>query len=123
MRGFIKKEVSMKNISEMWPKFLLWVDEYVGCGINGSAKAQYSREDMRYAYQAGYELSKWISVEDKLPETDGVGHEYVEVLVAVKLNEAYHEVKVVTYFFDEDGFNVLPVNEVTHWQPLPEPPK
>ena len=39
----------------MWPTFLEWVDDYVGIGIGGGAKANYSREDMRYAFQAGYE--------------------------------------------------------------------
>lgn len=68
-------------------------------------------------------MSEWISVDDRQPVTSGTGHEHVEVLVAVKLSEAYHHIKVVTYFFDEDGFSVLPVNDVTHWQPLPEPPR
>jgi hypothetical protein len=68
-------------------------------------------------------MSEWISVEDRLPLINGPDHGYVEVLVAVKLSEAYHEIKVVAYFFDEDGFNVLPVNDVTHWMPLPKQPK
>lgn len=62
---------------------------------------------------------EWVSVEDRLPETI---HPYVEVLTAVKLSEAYTEVKVDTYFMDEGKFNTLPVNNVTHWMPLPAPP-
>ena len=45
----------MKDLSGMWPEFLEWVNDYVGCGEDGAANAQYSREDMRYAFQAGYE--------------------------------------------------------------------
>lgn len=45
----------MKNLSEMWSVFLDWIVDYVDLGMDGSAKVQYSREDMRYAFQAGYE--------------------------------------------------------------------
>ncbi len=60
----------MKNISEMWDEFLLWVEDYTD---GDSEKViQYSREDMRYAYQAGYEsfyksLVKKVDP-DNLPE-------------------------------------------------------
>jgi hypothetical protein len=45
----------MKNLSEMWPDFLKWVDDYVELGKGVAANIKFSREDMRYAYQAGYE--------------------------------------------------------------------
>lgn len=45
----------MKTLSEMWPVFLSWIDDYVDLGMSDSAKVLYSREDMRYAFQAGYE--------------------------------------------------------------------
>ena len=43
-----------KSISEMFPDFLRWVAEYAG-GDYAAANASYSREDMRHAFQAGYE--------------------------------------------------------------------
>ena len=46
-----------KTISEMWPVFLEWVADYAG-DSETAAHASYSREDMRYAYQAGYEFGK-----------------------------------------------------------------
>jgi len=44
----------MKTLTEIWPDFLRWVNEYSG-GYKAGCIASYSREDMRYAYQAGYE--------------------------------------------------------------------
>ena len=105
-----------KSLSDMWPEFLKWADEYVGCGLNGSAIAMYSREDMRYAYQAGYEKSEWISVDDELPE--------ITESVLITNNEITGH----AYYMGEHWKIVAsntPVNkrDVTHWMPLPEPPK
>jgi hypothetical protein len=49
-----KREI--KNLGEMWPIFLYWVNDYVGENTNKFGSISYSREDMRYAFQAGYEL-------------------------------------------------------------------
>jgi hypothetical protein len=46
----------IKNLGEMWPIFLYWVNDYVGENTNKFGSISYSREDMRYAFQAGYEL-------------------------------------------------------------------
>jgi hypothetical protein len=46
----------IKNLDEMWPIFLHWVNDYVGQNTNTFGNVPYSREDMRYAFQAGYEL-------------------------------------------------------------------
>jgi hypothetical protein len=46
----------IKNLGEMWPIFLHWVNDYVGENTNKVGNISYSREDMRYAFQAGYEL-------------------------------------------------------------------
>lgn len=59
----------------------------------------------------------WISVEDKLPEPS------IEVLCCLDTHEM-----VVLYFDDTDGcftdnFSGEPCEDITHWQPLPEPPK
>lgn len=40
-------------LDETWDSFLAWVADY--CGGGGAARrASYSREDMRYAFAAGY---------------------------------------------------------------------
>ena len=61
---------------------------------------------------------EWISVEDKLPE------EYQQVLAYY-----YGDVYVLAYYdggfkdFDEQGYPDEPFEDISHWMPLPEPPK
>lgn len=43
----------MKDTSGNWIEFLDWYSDYIDAP--SYAKVQLSREDMRYAYQAGYE--------------------------------------------------------------------
>jgi len=69
---------------------------------------------------------EWISVEDRLPESQNIylaswdydGHKGI-------VGEAYHDGsnKWVFPFYanEKDVMTVMP--NVTHWQPLPEPPK
>lgn len=59
---------------------------------------------------AALERDRWISVEDRLPEKTEL------VLVKSKL------VKMKTDFICKDG-NWYTTPAVTHWMPLPEPPK
>jgi len=44
-------------LSLLWPDFLAWVNNYVG-DSKTAALASYSREDMRYAYEAGFNAAK-----------------------------------------------------------------
>lgn len=52
----LAESVLRKNLDEMWPTFLEWYGKYIGedCPIDGNYS--FSREDMRYAFQAGHEL-------------------------------------------------------------------
>ncbi len=43
----------MKGISDNWSEFLDWYSDYIEAPPY--ARVQLSKEDMRYAYQAGYE--------------------------------------------------------------------
>jgi hypothetical protein len=71
----------------------------------------------------GVTVQKWISVEERLPE---VGKEVLicdardSFLGMFSLEEMKSD--EVYYWFDGDGWR-LPSDEVTHWMPLPEPPK
>lgn len=63
---------------------------------------------------------KWISVKDRLPEIDG------DYLCYVKNDVPYiSNVQVIEYVegigFSWEGYE--PDEDVTHWMPLPEPPK
>ena len=68
----------------------------------------------------GVTVQEWISVDDRLPEP------FVSVLVHMPGEEPFHTVH--EGFISNDGiwqsamFRREP-GEVTHWQPMPQPPK
>ena len=67
----------------------------------------------------GYNVSKWISCKDKMPE-DGVN-----VLIYAgnrMISLAWYD-KDMGYFYICDSDYKYNSLDVTHWQPLPEPPK
>ena len=71
--------------------------------------------------QAGWESSEWISVEDRLPDW-----EEKAVMQILIVRKAYDTAKEAMYNpnikkFMSLGFSVL--EDVTHWKPLPQPPK
>ncbi len=62
------------------------------------------------------QIPKWISVEERLPK------DYVDVLVYDKLDGigvCQYSSVLRKFFGDEEGMYL----EITHWMPLPEPPK
>lgn len=73
-------------------------------------------------------VDRWISVKDKLPETNAIG------IAHILAYDKYDGV-VKADFLDESanyryGSNIFQISntstqlyKVTHWQPLPEPPK
>jgi hypothetical protein len=71
----------------------------------------------------GVTVQEWISVKDRLPEGECLavsmqkGHSYKEMLVGYVYADAYSD---TLYTAESDG-EVL--RNVTHWMPLPEPPK
>jgi hypothetical protein len=76
-------------------------------------------------YDAGYRKQDWISVDERLPEKDG------RYLVAMKNGDNYH---ISTRRFKRTdppiwwkghsyGYWARHTGGVTHWMPLPEPPK
>lgn len=72
-------------------------------------------------------MSKWIGVKDKLPENgDGVIGACID-----PLNNKYY---ILELYYNESKFNMpyvkMPlrvdlelIKGITHWMPLPEPPK
>lgn len=70
------------------------------------------------AYTAGYRNQEWISVDERLPEENGY------YLVYTKYG--YIEVERYKTWDDDDldgGYWWEFEGLVTHWMPLPEPPK
>ena len=62
----------------------------------------------------GVTVQEWISVEDRLPEKDEI------VIICTDKNFIYAgELIGDTWFLDNDSWT----ETVTHWMPLPQPPK
>jgi hypothetical protein len=97
-------------------------------------------EATEQAYKNGYEQGKkdalkWIPVSERLPKEDGkylvnknlFGTPYISTIRFAKVGEnvcAYDlkGQKNVWYDYDSEA-GYFPVDTVTHWMPLPEPPK
>ena len=84
----------------------------------------------------GVTVQEWISVKDRLPAKDGYYLAFVQGYYAKcvrTLNFAKDGRKVDEFDFDEGDKNVwyrydseygyVTVEDVTHWMPLPQPPK
>lgn len=82
-------------------------------------------------------VPKWISVDDRLPEEDGTyltalnhhfgAHQGVSIRKFAKDGETVDEYelagqKYVWYFYDSE-YGYVQTDSVTHWMPLPHPPK
>ena len=67
----------------------------------------------------GVTVQEWISVDDRLPE------EKVDCIVHYKHaycdNDDYWAIGFC--FYDGEKFQINPAYKVTHWMPLPHPPK
>ena len=67
-----------------------------------------------YLLDNGVTVQEWISVDDRLPEKDEI------VIICTDENFIYAgELIGDTWFLDNDSWT----ETVTHWMPLPEPPK
>ena len=67
----------------------------------------------------GVTVQEWISVDDRFPEEKAncivyYQHAYCE-------NDDYWEIGMC--FYDGEKFRLNPAYKVTHWMPIPQPPK
>ena len=72
-----------------------------------------------YLLDSGVTVQEWISVTERLPE------EKVNCIVHYKHaycdNDDYWAIGIC--FYDGEKFQLSPAYKVTHWMPLPDPPK
>ena len=72
-----------------------------------------------YLVKNGVTVQEWISVDDRFPEEKAncivyYQHAYCD-------NDGYWAIGIC--FNDGEKFQINPAYKVTHWMPLPEPPK
>ena len=87
------------------------------CGINKDSK--YTENLVSYLIANGVTVQEWISVDERLPE------EKVNCIVHYKHaycdNDDYWAIGIC--FYDGEKFQMDWSYKVTHWMPLPKPPK
>ena len=80
---------------------------------------KFKREIADYLISHGVTVQEWVSVEDRLPE------EKVNCIVHYKHaycdNDDYWAIGIC--FYDGEKFQIGLAYKVTHWMPLPQPPK
>jgi hypothetical protein len=90
-------------------KFLRWLDDYeVYAKDEEKLVIEYIREVIN---KGRFDAAGWISVKDRLPDDD------TQVLAV----DRYGDQEVV--LFVDGYFQPDYIGEVTHWMPLPKPPK
>ena len=110
--------MSREKIEEMarvWCPFTHLHD----CDMCGCKKGCYEISKSEMLYNAGYRKQEWISVDERLPE------EKANCLVHYKHaycdNDGYWAIGLT--FYDGNKFVIGKEYKITHWMPLPEPPK
>jgi hypothetical protein len=108
----IAAEIRMKADEQIW-------EAVVRTGVvvdkDELVKAlKYDRDQYNKGYVNGYNADKWISVEDRLPD------KYGKYLCCTE----YGDITIETFFDAVRAYAPGFANRlITHWMPLPEPPK
>ena len=93
----------------------LFYDNNVRC----DQKIEGLADDVMNIIANGVTVQEWISVDDRFPEEKAncivyYKHAYCD-------NDGYWEIGIC--FNDGEKFHINPAYKVTHWMPLPHPPK
>ena len=106
----IKKGVEYLSIKDITKKLEAWHD-----GIAYDYAEDAAADALAYIQQLEAQVPKWISVEERLPE-------YGRYLVIIQTECGMGKVITATYN-DMGWWTYGNSGELTHWMPLPEPPK
>lgn len=92
------------------------IDLLTGYSIDTKPDVEYVADNL---ISNGVTVQEWISVDDRLPE------EKVNCIVRYQHaycdNDGYWAIGMC--FYDGEKFQFDPAYKVTHWMPLPQPPK
>lgn len=112
----------MDKIKEKMVELLICADDYevAVCKEYPCRNCQYRGVDCTYKARAnhlianGVTIQKWIPVSERLPEP-------FEIVIVYDKNEKYVSEAYMTKHKEWVGIHMK--STVTHWMPLPEPPK
>ena len=71
----------------------------------------------------GYRKQEWISVEERLPTEEEYRDEYGELIPILVCEKDTQYPYRAMYDGTEWGDGLMKIRGITHWMPLPEPPK
>ena len=83
-----------------------------------------------YLLDSGVTVQEWISVKDRLPETDGIyiicdcrlsGNPWIHTAGFIKASSSWCEWHGV--YYDDVYGRYSKQDKITHWMPMPQPPK
>jgi hypothetical protein len=114
-----------KQIEEM-AKDIDEVSEFIILGLNDAfIKVKVACERVaEKLYNAGYrKQSEWISVEERLPDKWGKYLAYRKCHFAPHVDIIRYDTNRSVWCFFDNEWGDCEVNDITHWMPLPEPPK
>ena len=115
MAEYIEREAAM----DVREKLVELLDDMQRSGTGYSGSAIENKKIADYLIRHGVTVQEWISVKDRLPE------EKVNCIVHYKHaycdNDDYWTIGIC--FYDGEKFQMHWAYKVTHWMPLPHPPK
>lgn len=88
--------------------------EYVDC---------HSCKQARLLTNSGYRKQEWISVEERLPTEEEYRDEYGELIPLLVCEKDTRYPYRAMYDGTEWGDGLMKIRGITHWMPLPMPPK
>ena len=112
-------EMTTQMVQQEEGQMVMQVSQQVGFAVDKDEllKAlQYDRDQYKKGYEDGLKASKWISVEDRLPDTP------LDVLVTVDCGDVNVTTLDCFSLIEEDGFEGYG-KDVVAWQPMPVPYK
>ena len=86
------------------------------------AEERHASDTANYLISNGVTVQEWISVKDRLPVEDGTYLVYTE-RGSVYASHFYTEKQFRSDYIREENWSQRGKVKVTHWMPLPEPPK
>jgi hypothetical protein len=85
----------------------------------GDCRAALEVDALKYIHQLEFAQPKWISVEERLPGGVCITRNDVGATLIGRVSKCQHR----EAYRCDDEHGVYAMFDVTHWMPLPEPPK
>ena len=107
------------DVREKLVEMIVWIEDQMTRAYPYTTDQFRIETTVDHLIANGVTVQEWVSVDDRLPE------EKVNCIVhyqhAYCDNDGYFAIEFC--FYDGEKFRLDPAYKVTHWMPLPEPPK